>query len=74
MYKKTKKQVLKALVFCWESSKIELLLYYMEADYGKWIDFRVYNQEKTGILWSLSYMISFGLRSERAMEDITGYH
>ena len=35
------KQVLKALVFLRESSKIKLLLYYMEADYGKWIDFRV---------------------------------
>lgn len=41
MYKKTKKQVLKALVFCWESSRIELLLYYMEVEYDKWIDFRV---------------------------------
>ena len=35
------KQVLKALVFLRESSKIELLLYYMEAEYDKWIDFRV---------------------------------
>ena len=41
MYKKTKKQVLKALVFRRKSRRIELLLYYMEVEYDKWIDFRV---------------------------------